>query len=241
MECTSDNPLETRNIAFFSTNAVEGTCRGVVIRTGDRTVMGRIAALASGLDQESTPIAKEISRFIHIITAVAVSLGVTFFIIAFILGYGWLEAVIFLIGIIVANVPEGLLATVTVSLTLTAKRMASKNCLVKHLEAVETLGSVSIICSDKTGTLDTEPNDSGTLVVRWRDCRSGHDGRHIGETQDWIRSRDSGGQKHKAGFDPETLGGQAVARVGMLCSRAEFKEGQEGDENPETRNGWRCF
>jgi sodium/potassium-transporting ATPase subunit alpha len=62
-----------------------------------------------------TPIAKEIAHFIHIVTAVAVFLGVTFFIIAFILGYDYLDAVIFLIGIIVANVPEGLLATVTVS------------------------------------------------------------------------------------------------------------------------------
>lgn len=91
-----------------------GTCRGIVIKTGDRTVMGRIAHLASGLETGDTPIAKEISHFIHLITGVAVFLGVSFFIISFILGYGWLEAVIFLIGIIVANVPEGLLATVTV-------------------------------------------------------------------------------------------------------------------------------
>lgn len=77
--------------------------------------MGRIANLASGLDVGTTPIAKEIAHFIHIITGVAVFLGVSFFIIAFILGYFWLDAVIFLIGIIVANVPEGLLATVTVS------------------------------------------------------------------------------------------------------------------------------
>lgn len=77
--------------------------------------MGRIANLASGLEVGTTPIAKEIAHFIHIITGVAVFLGVSFFIIAFILGYFWLDAVIFLIGIIVANVPEGLLATVTVS------------------------------------------------------------------------------------------------------------------------------
>merc|ERR1711936_1114370 len=152
-EYTHENPLETKNLAFFSTNAVEGTAIGIVVNIGDNTVMGRIAGLASGLNSGETPIAKEIAHFIHLITGVAVFLGVSFFIIAFALGYHWLDAVIFLIGIIVANVPEGLLATVTVCLTLTAKRMASKNCLVKNLEAVETLGSTSTICSDKTGTL----------------------------------------------------------------------------------------
>ena len=108
-----------------------GTARAVVISIGDNTVMGRIAGLTSGLETGETPIAREIAHFIHLITGVAVFLGVTFFIIALSLGYQWLDAVIFLIGIIVANVPEGLLATVTVCLTLTAKRMASKNCLVK--------------------------------------------------------------------------------------------------------------
>ena len=74
-EFSHENPLETKNIAFFSTNAIEGTCTGIVIRTGDRTVMGRIANLASGLENGDTPIAKEISHFIHLITAVAVFLG----------------------------------------------------------------------------------------------------------------------------------------------------------------------
>lgn len=92
-----------------------GTARGIVISTGDRTVMGRIATLASGLEVGRTPISIEIEHFIHIITGVAVFLGMSFFILSLILGYTWLEAVIFLIGIIVANVPEGLLATVTVS------------------------------------------------------------------------------------------------------------------------------
>ena len=86
-----------------------------MIATGDRTVMGRIATLASGLEVGRTPIAMEIEHFIQLITGVAVFLGVSFFVLSLILGYSWLEAVIFLIGIIVANVPEGLLATVTVS------------------------------------------------------------------------------------------------------------------------------
>lgn len=93
---------------------MSGTARGIVVCTGDRTVMGRIATLTSGLETGKTPIAKEIEHFIQIITGVAVFLGVSFFILSIILGYTWLEAVIFLIGIIVANVPEGLLATVTV-------------------------------------------------------------------------------------------------------------------------------
>merc|ERR1719422_2427647 len=75
-EFTNDNPLETKNLAFFSTNAVEGTAKGIVVNIGDNTVMGRIAGLAS----DQTPIAKEIAHFIHIITGVAVFLGVTFFI-----------------------------------------------------------------------------------------------------------------------------------------------------------------
>uniref|UniRef100_A0A914YQP8 Na(+)/K(+)-exchanging ATPase n=1 Tax=Panagrolaimus superbus TaxID=310955 RepID=A0A914YQP8_9BILA len=112
-ECTNENPLETRNLAFFTTNAVEGTAKGMIVNTGDRTAVGRIAGLVSDLSPGMTPIAKEIKHFIHIITGVAVFLGVTFFIIAFVLGYDWLTAVVFLIGIIIANVPEGLLATVT--------------------------------------------------------------------------------------------------------------------------------
>uniref|UniRef100_A0A1I8J7L3 Cation_ATPase_N domain-containing protein n=1 Tax=Macrostomum lignano TaxID=282301 RepID=A0A1I8J7L3_9PLAT len=152
-EFTHENPLETKNLAFFSTNVLEGEAIGVVTFTGDNTVMGRIANLTSGLDTGKTPIAREIDYFVRIITAVAVITGLVFFGISFAFGYKWIQSVLFLIGIIVANVPEGLLVTVTLCLTLTAKQMAVKNCLVKNLEAVETLGSTSVICSDKTGTL----------------------------------------------------------------------------------------
>ncbi len=208
---TNENPLETKNLAFFSTNAVEGTAKGIVVNIGDNTVMGRIAGLASGLGSGETPIAKEIAHFIHIITGVAVFLGITFFIVAFILGYHWLDAVIFLIGIIVANVPEGLLATVTVCLTLTAKRMASKNCLVKNLEAVETLGSTSTICSDKTGTLT---QNRMTVAHMWFD---GH-----------IVEADTSEDQSGTGFNKDNEGFKNLSRVATLCNRAEFKPGQSG-------------
>uniref|UniRef100_A0A0K0EU29 Sodium/potassium-transporting ATPase subunit alpha n=1 Tax=Strongyloides venezuelensis TaxID=75913 RepID=A0A0K0EU29_STRVS len=208
--CTSENPLETKNIAFFSTNAVEGTAKGIVICTGDKTVMGRIAHLASGIDTVKTPIAREIEHFIHIITSVAVFLGVTFFVIAILLDYHWLTAVVFLIGIIISNIPEGLLATVTVCLTLTAKRMASKNCLVKNLEAVETLGSTSAICSDKTGTLT---QNRMTVSHLWYDKTI-----HACDTTEDQSNTQKDFNKGEAY--------EALITIATLCNRAEFKPNQ---------------
>nr|CAD7423200.1 unnamed protein product [Timema monikensis] len=209
-ECTNENPLETKNLAFFSTNCVEGLGKAIVISCGDNTVMGRIAGLASGLETGDSPIAKEIHQFIRLITALACCLGITFFVVAFILGYHWLDAVVFLIGVIVGNVPEGLLATVTVCLTLTAKRMASKNCLVKNLEAVETLGSTSVICSDKTGTLT---QNRMTVSHMWYDNQL-------------IEADTTEEQTGEHNLNA-SLGYKALIRCGTLCNRAEFKPGQE--------------
>ncbi|XP_076802410.1 sodium/potassium-transporting ATPase subunit alpha-3-like [Clavelina lepadiformis] len=209
IEFSHENPLETKNIAFFSTNCVEGSAQGIVIRCGDNTVMGRIASLTSGLSSGKTPIAREIGYFINIITAVAVFLGATFFIVAIALQYYWLRAIIFLIGIIVANVPEGLLATVTVCLTLTAKRMAKKNCLVKNLEAVETLGSTSTICSDKTGTLT---QNRMTVAHMWFD-------NEVVEA-DTTEDQSGGSSEVKcATWD-------SLSRVALLCNRATFLPNQ---------------
>lgn len=207
---THENPLETKNIAFFSTNCNEGSAKGVVILCGDNTVMGRIAGLASGLETGDTPIAREIEHFIHIITGVAVFLGVSFFILAFILGYNLIEAVVFLIGIIVANVPEGLLATVTVCLTLTAKRMAKKNCLVKNLEAVETLGSTSTICSDKTGTLT---QNRMTVAHMWFDNQ--------------IVNIDTTENQTGETGDMSSSTWEDLCRIAVLCNRAVFRGNQD--------------
>ncbi|XP_026972573.1 potassium-transporting ATPase alpha chain 2 [Sagmatias obliquidens] len=209
-EFTHDNPLETKNISFFSTTCLEGTATGMVINTGDRTVIGQIASLASGVQNSKTPIAIEIEHFVHIVAGVAVSIGVLFFIIAVSMKYYVLDSIIFLIGIIVANVPEGLLATVTVALSLTAKRMAKKNCLVKGLEAVETLGSTSIICSDKTGTLT---QNRMTVAHLWFDNQV-----FVADT-----SEDHSNQV----FDQSSATWASLSKIITLCNRAEFRPGQE--------------
>lgn len=150
---TDDDPFRSRNVAFFGTGCQEGQGRGVVVRIGDRTAIGCIARATTMGVKPETLMKIEIENFVHIISFIAISIGIVFFIVAVLSGYGVLQALIFTIGIIVANVPEGLLATVTVALTITAQRMASKNVLVKTTETVETLGSITVIASDKTGTL----------------------------------------------------------------------------------------
>uniref|UniRef100_A0A8D2CGV1 Sodium/potassium-transporting ATPase subunit alpha n=1 Tax=Sus scrofa TaxID=9823 RepID=A0A8D2CGV1_PIG len=209
-EFTHENPLETRNIGFFSTTCLEGTATGMVINTGDRTIIGQIASLASGVQNVKTPIAVEIEHFVHIVAGVAVSVGILFFIIAVSMKYHVLDSIIFLIGIIVANVPEGLLATVTVTLSLTAKRMAKKNCLVKNLEAVETLGSTSIICSDKTGTLT---QNRMTVAHLWFDNQ--------------IFMADTSEAHSNQVFDQSSATWAALSKIITLCNRAEFRPGQD--------------
>ena len=105
--CTSMNPLETENLAFFSTSVVEGSATGIVVTIGDDTVMGRIAELAESIEGEETPLSRDLTYFIRFMTWVSFGIGVIFFIIAMVNGFSWHEALIFLIGTLVANVPEG--------------------------------------------------------------------------------------------------------------------------------------
>ena len=153
VDSKTTNIFESPNVAFFGTMCTAGTGLGVVIKTGDSTVIGRIAGLASSTENLQTTLSIEIEKFTRIITALAILWGIVFLFFGFLYGYPAVTNVINAIGIIVANVPEGMLATVTIALALTAQRMAKKFVLVKNLEAVETLGSTSCICSDKTGTL----------------------------------------------------------------------------------------
>jgi len=153
-ECNEpEKILETKNVAFFGTLCKEGRGKGMVFNIGDNTVIGQIANLADTASSDISPLRKELNRFIKIITVIALCLGILFFCLGFILKYKVIQNLVFAIGIIVANVPEGLLATITITLSVASIKMQAKKVLVKNLESVETLGSTSCICSDKTGTL----------------------------------------------------------------------------------------
>lgn len=150
---THANPLESKNMAYFSCPITEGSARGIVVAIGELTQIGKIAGLVTGLKKEETPIAKEITHFIKLICAVAFIMGFVFFLMVYFTQGSWIAAMMYMLGIILANVPEGLIVTLTVCMTLSANQLKQKNCLAKTLQAVETLGSTSCICSDKTGTL----------------------------------------------------------------------------------------
>ena len=153
LECTHPNILECRNMVFSGTLVQSGNGKAVIFGTGQNTQIGSLATLTQQISGVDTPIRRELNHFIKVISAIAIFLGVTFFILAFLLQDVFLASLIFAIGIIVANVPEGLLPTVTLALSLASRRMASRNALIKQLESVETLGSTTVICTDKTGTL----------------------------------------------------------------------------------------
>lgn len=145
--------IESRNIAFAGTTVVSGSGRAVVFATGMRTEFGRIAHLTSAVEAGLSPLQKEIVKITRIIAFLATVMGIVFFFIGQFIGRSFWENFIFAIGIIIANVPEGLLPTVTLALAMGSQRMAKRKALIKTLTSVETLGSVTLICTDKTGTL----------------------------------------------------------------------------------------
>ena len=182
-----------------------------------------LSLTASGLGTEISPLNVEINHFVHIVTGVAVTFGIIFLIILLAIGTGVLRAVVFVIGIIVSNVPEGLLATITVMLALTAQRMAKKKCLVKNLTAVEALGSVSTICSDKTGTLT---QNRMTVAHLWVD--NAIISVNLSHTHDAELAFDNPVVDPQTGEESKVLktdrpGYQALLRCAKLCAKAVFK------------------
>lgn len=148
-------PTETQisDTIWAGTFVTEGEGRAVVTQTGRATRLGGIAALTGEGTRPQSPLARELDRLVRTITFIALGMGGGFFLIALAVGTSPSDGFLFAIGVTVALVPEGLLPTVTLSLAAGAQQMALRNALVRRLEAVESLGSTTFICTDKTGTL----------------------------------------------------------------------------------------
>ncbi|MEU6934113.1 HAD-IC family P-type ATPase [Streptomyces sp. NPDC046374] len=145
--------LEEPNLVFSGTTCVEGQARAIVFATGNQTELGRIAALSQRTRREASPLERQVKRVAWLIAGVATGMGVVFLVLGVAVGLPVTDSLTFAIGLLVANVPEGLLPTITLALAVGVRALARRGALVKRLSAVETLGSTSVICTDKTGTL----------------------------------------------------------------------------------------
>jgi magnesium-transporting ATPase (P-type) len=240
--------LEVGDPALAGTFLSEGEARGVVTATGGRTRLAEIARLASG-PSPAPPLVGEIRRVVRTISAVAVGVGVGFFLISWGLGTDPQDGFLFAVGVTVALVPEALLPTVTLSLAIGAQRMADRNALVRRLESVETLGSTTFVCTDKTGTLT---HNELTAVEVWtplgatRIGGSGYDpvGHIISDDPDVVAAvrrlaraavRCSTGKVVLQGERWVALGDPLDAAVDALARRADLDPEADRTAHPDVR------
>lgn len=151
-ESVPEHPV-TGDVLYAGCFVVEGEANAIVTATGGRTRLAGIVGLTAEHAGMPTPLRRELTRASRVIAAVALTVGGLFFTVAVSMGMPPADGFLFAVGVTVAVVPEGLLPTVTLSLAMGAQRMAKRQALVRHLEAVQTLGSTTYICTDKTGTL----------------------------------------------------------------------------------------
>lgn len=214
---------DVESFIFMGSTAVLGQGRAVVYATGMATEFGKIAGLTQGVAERLSPLQKNIERLSRLISLIAIGLGIFFFVLGKIaVGMQTLGAMVFAIGIIVANVPEGLLPTLTMALSVSAQRMAKRNVLVKKLSSVETLGSTTVICTDKTGTLT-----ANQMTVRevWLPGTSVAVG-GIGYAPEGVFTADGG----QLAGDPRTRLEDCLA-AGALCNNARLRAPeQEGGQ-----------
>ena len=163
----ADAPLGDRmSMAYAGTLVVSGRGRGVVVATGSRSEIGRISTLLGSVGTLTTPLLEQVGRFSRVLTVLILVLAAIVFAVG-VLGWGFTAEAMFLaaVGLAVAAIPEGLPAIMTITLAIGVQRMARRNAIVRRLPAVETLGSVSVICSDKTGTLTRNEMMVETIAV----------------------------------------------------------------------------
>lgn len=213
-------PVDRGDTVHAGSFVVEGEGTATVIAIGSRTELARIAVLTERTHRPDTPLTRELHRLVRTVAIIAVSAGGLFFLTTLLLDTPPSDGLVFAIGITVALVPEGLLPTVTLSLAIGAQRMADEHALVRRLEAVETLGSTTFICTDKTGTIT---QNRMRIVEVW--------------TPLGAALLDGVGYEPSGSIDPEN---QAVmpalrdlARVARGCSKGRAVQAEDGTWLPQ--------
>ncbi len=144
---------DRKNMLFSGTSVVRGTCKGVVVATGMRAEIGNIAKMVQSAERHETPLQKKLKGFGRFLGVITILVSILVFIIGVLRGMETLEIFLTAVALAVAAVPEGLPAVVTICLALGVQRMVKRNALIRRLGSIETLGCITIICSDKTGTM----------------------------------------------------------------------------------------
>ena len=209
---------DARNCVFMGTSVVNGSGRAVVFATGLATEFGRIYRLTAEMPSEDSPLQREVTVMARRVAAVAIAAGLGLFAIRALASHDVVGSFVFALGVMVALVPEGLPATMSVSLAVAVRRMARRHAVIKRLTAVEALGSTTVICTDKTGTL-TKAEMTVQAV--------------------WESGRDHG--VTGVGYAPDGEVGEAacagdVLRAGGLCCDARLLP-----PDPVRRRGWRVL
>ncbi len=212
-------PLGDRScMAYAGTLIASGRGRGVVVATGARSEIGRISTLLSTIGSLTTPLLQQIGQFSRILTALILVLTAVVFAIG-VLGWKFTSEDMFLaaVGLAVAAIPEGLPAIMTITLAIGVQRMARRNAIVRRLPAVETLGSVSVICTDKTGTLTRNE-----MMVESIACA-----RRLIDVDGEGYEPHGRFLENAAEVNPEGL--LDILRGALLCSDAELRADDDGD------------
>ncbi|RJQ43128.1 MAG: cation-transporting P-type ATPase [Nitrospiraceae bacterium] len=214
--------LESPNIIFSGTHVVSGNGRAIVFSTGMSTEFGKIAHLTGGVQERISPLQAEIVRVTKIVAVIALTTGIFFFLMGFLTGRGFWNNLLFAIGIIIANVPEGLLPTVTLSLAMGSQRMARNKALIKTLTSVETLGSITVICTDKTGTLT-----QNKMVVQ-KIWAAG--GQSIEYGTQSLENRQPSDDRVDIDGRKKSMSYSKLIKIAYLCSNARYEYGMyKGD------------
>ncbi len=216
---------DRRNMCFMSTVLANGQGRGIVIATGMQTEIGRIATMLQTYEREPTPLQRQLARLGRVLVIVCLFLVGIIFLLGMWHGNSLFEALLSSVSLAVAAVPEGLPAVVTTSLALGLQRMVKRNALVRKLPSVETLGCVSVICSDKTGTLTRNEMMVRELEaggVRYRVTGTGY-----APQGEFFIGESSTGQSVKLSDNPDA---KLAFRVAAYCNHAQVQPGEgEGE------------